>query len=306
MESGAKLLGIPLSQWGADEATVRARLAQSSFVSERHRYLYVEVPKAACTSIKRLIHRVEGLPPIPVSFDRLPETRLYMFIHDRQRFPLPSLANLPPEHAGAILQANDWFRFTFVRNPYSRLVSAWKNKLYFVEPGLENTYNEIRKIFAAELEGRYIGFDLFARYVAEYQDLGRCNPHYRLQKRLIFADAIPYDYIGRVENFGEGIMEFHRRTGTAAEADPGGNSRNRSDPADWRSHYTEQLAELVYQAYAEDFEYFGYDKDSWRGGEPLPPKTASERYLEDQIFERNRLISQMYQWINARSKQGAN
>ncbi|HED13496.1 MAG TPA: sulfotransferase family protein [Gammaproteobacteria bacterium] len=300
MSTENNILGILSSKWGADEKLVKSRLAQSSFVSLKYRYVYIEVPKAACTRVKNIIHHLEKLPPVSVTFDRLPETRLYMFIHDRQLFQLPSLITLQEKKAISILGDKEYFRFTFVRNPYSRLVSAWKNKLYFVEPGMEDTYIAIKNAFPGHLNGRYVGFEGFVRYLREDEDVSVCNPHYRLQKRLIFPNAINYDYIGQVEQFDTGIKEFGERIGVHGLNGMTQGPANESDGGDWRSHYTEKLAEHVYNLYKEDFDQFGYKKDSWMGGGVLEEKTTREKYLEDQIFDRNRLISQMYQWINLR------
>ena len=299
MSNEKDFLGIPLSTWGAEEKTVSSRLAQSSFVSPENKYIYLEVPKAACTRIKYIIHGLEKLPPIRASFNRLPETRLYMFIHDRERFQLPSLITLPKDVAESALRDNQYFRFTFVRNPYSRLISAWKNKIYFIEPGLENTYLSINKAFPQHVDGKFINFEGFIRYLSEYEDVSTCNPHYRLQTKLTFVDAIQYDYIGKVEEFSEGMNVFEESIGVHGIENIGGSPANESDKGDWRSHYTGQLARLVYELYEDDFKQFGYEKDSWKGGKIAEEKTARECYLEEQIFDRNRLISQMYQWINS-------
>ena len=80
------IYGIPTERWGHNKDYVKQRLAHTSYVSKKHKYVYLEVPKAACTRIKYIIHTLEKLNPIPATFDRLPETRLFMFIHDRERF----------------------------------------------------------------------------------------------------------------------------------------------------------------------------------------------------------------------------
>jgi hypothetical protein len=32
----------------------------------------------------------------------------------------------------------------------------------------------------------------------------------------------------------------------------------------WKDHYTQGVADIVYTHYKDDFEAFGYDKDSWK------------------------------------------
>ena len=295
------IYGIPAKNWGYDKDYVRARLAQASYVSTKHRYVYLEVPKAACTRIKYIIHSLEQLHPVPVTFDRLPETRLFMFIHDRERFGMPSLIDFPEDETGRILSDNRYFKFTFVRNPYSRLVSAWTNKLYFVEPGLENLYQAIKTSFPNCVNGRYISFEGFVRYIDKFENLHTCNPHYRLQSALVMANAIRYDMIAKVEDFRDGIKRLEEETGIRNLGKSGPSTANESYGEDWRNHYTPELADIVFRLYKKDFVKFGYNMSSWEGGGNVTPKSPREIYLENQIFDRNRLISQMYQWINARS-----
>ena len=34
--------------------------------------------------------------------------------------------------------------------------------------------------------------------------------------------------------------------------------------ADWQSYYTQELADLVYKEYTDQFNLFNYDKNSWK------------------------------------------
>jgi hypothetical protein len=112
--------------------------------------------------------------------------------------------------------------------------------------------------------------------------------------------AIPYDLIGRVETFDAGIAAVEKAIGVSFGTQHDRRSANASAPGDWRSYYDEDLAEQVYELYRQDFEMFGYERDSWRGGAPLPEKTPREAFLEEEIFERNRMISLLYDALGKR------
>jgi hypothetical protein len=61
---------------------VSQRLAYASFVSLKHRLLFVETPKADSTTMKWILAGLAGQKPRPIlSGD---ETSLAMCIHDRQ------------------------------------------------------------------------------------------------------------------------------------------------------------------------------------------------------------------------------
>src|SRR6185437_768227 len=44
-----------------------------------------------------------------------------------------------------LLEDNDVLRFTVVRNPYTRFVSAWRDKVYLYEPTAEDVYVAVRR-----------------------------------------------------------------------------------------------------------------------------------------------------------------
>src|ERR1044071_1292611 len=110
-------------------------LRLNTYVSLEHRYLYCAVPKAGCTAIKMLIHAAERLPDIDPRQSRFREYRREMFIHDRSQFRMPSLLDLPSDAQERVLSDPAFFRFTVVRNPYRRLESAWRDKVFLCAPG---------------------------------------------------------------------------------------------------------------------------------------------------------------------------
>src|SRR5207253_3631085 len=87
-----------------------------------------------CTQMIELLRAVENAPPLKVFVDGQQETRRDQFIHARQNVPLPSLAHLDDKIQREVLESPDFIRITVVRNPYARLVSAWRNKVFLCEP----------------------------------------------------------------------------------------------------------------------------------------------------------------------------
>jgi hypothetical protein len=99
----------------------RMRPERASYLvnfSRRHRFLYVETPKVGCSTIKRTLQRIELGP------ESVPLTN----VHDRGSSPLASPATDLP---GFLLAQYDpeFVRFSFVRNPFSRIVSCYLDKV---------------------------------------------------------------------------------------------------------------------------------------------------------------------------------
>src|SRR5205807_1122192 len=120
------------------------RLRQSTFVSLPKRYMYFEVPKAGCTHMKQLLRRVEGAAPINLFTNGDWQTRRDMFVHSRSNLPLPSLVDLDNMAQREVLESPDFFRMTVVRNPYTRLVSAWRNNVLLCERTGRKVYLQVK------------------------------------------------------------------------------------------------------------------------------------------------------------------
>ena len=88
-------------------------------VSLKHKYVYIETPKVACSTIKLTLQRLElGDDTFNPSFDD---------VHDRSFSPLLSLHSI--SEFEEVLEGDDYFRFCFARNPYVRTLSAYLDKV---------------------------------------------------------------------------------------------------------------------------------------------------------------------------------
>jgi hypothetical protein len=84
-------------------------------IGRRYPFLYFEVPKVACSSIKRTLQLLEATREIGAPSN----------IHDKKNSPLigPLSSGLTYEQ---LFTSSNLIRFAFVRNPYSRSLSCYK------------------------------------------------------------------------------------------------------------------------------------------------------------------------------------
>ena len=298
------LFGISSDRWGVPGAVALARLQVSSFVSTRNRYFYVMTPKVGCTTIKHMIGAIEGIDIRPeVVARRNRESKRAMLIHDPDALPIPHLTGLAPDQAARLIGPDSGYLvFAFVRNPYSRLFSAWNNKLRFVEPSYAPVAAAIRDALALGGDAAPVSFADFVAYVCRHEDPRLCDHHWALQTALLFPDAISYSFICPIEAFGHGwgLWRAHLEKVKGEPVEVLATPRNVSLPEDWRASFDERLAGQVYEYYAEDFRKFGYDRESWRphGDDGVRQTDEGERFFTREIVERNRMIDLLYDKID--------
>ena len=290
-------VGVVLDHYGNLNAEqVRARLRYSSFVSLPQRYLYVEVPKAACTSMKQLLRRLEHAPPIKLFSGGLRESRRDMFVHARENVPLPSLLDLDDRQQREVLESSDFLRMTVVRNPYTRLISAWRNKVMLCEPGYERVYVAIRGRLPEPGQMQLLSFAEFVAYVSG-EDLTACDPHWSLQTAHAFTAALDFNLIGKTEAMADLLARFARHLGLAQTlllTESNASIAAAFSPCD------ETLAAKIYSLYKPDFDALGYRRDDWPKG-PAPALSSREQELFDEIVERNLVVSGLYDRLQAAS-----
>jgi hypothetical protein len=292
---------LPLNYNYHDPRSVNQRLMYASFVSTKQRLLYVETPKAACTALKWILAHIDGykVPLVVKEF----ETQLEMCIHYRDVHPLPSLNDFNEQQANEILKHPSYRRFSVVRNPFTRLVSAWANKIRQAEPGHRNICLAIFKHAGRDESVAAPTFREFANWVLETNDPTKCYTHWRSQKHLLYPDLIDYGFVLKVENLSSDLQQLFNSASSTKEFDAKAllskYNYNESLPLNYDDLYDRRLAERVSDFYADDFATYGYDKNSWTSLSTKGNSSVAELEAAalKAIRQRNKVIEQMAQVI---------
>jgi hypothetical protein len=143
-----------------------------------------------------------------------------------------------------------YFKFTFVRNPWDRLVSAY----HFLRGG---GYGDAdKKWFEREL-GIYRDFDDFVRNWLRAENIHK-HIHFCPQIEFLQDEnnsGIKVDYIGLYENIESDFTYVAKRLG----ADRGLEKGNTSSHKSYKDYYCEATREIVGEVYLQDINRFGYD-----------------------------------------------
>ncbi len=219
-----------------------------SVLLERYRAVYVEVPKVACTSLKVALAELLGID-------------LDGSGGDPHRATFPSAASSRDAH-GPHFQG--LFAFAFVRNPWDRLVSCYRDKIagevdgftrFTLRPGVADCLAG----FDAFVAG--MSFEDFVSAVASIPD-AEADGHFRSQHTFVTSGAreIAIDFVGRYETLPLDLERVRKRIGLPDIDLPRLQAAPRR--VDYRDYYTTHTCRVVADRFHEDIELFEYEFDA--------------------------------------------
>jgi hypothetical protein len=223
-------------------------------ISEEYRFIYLAIPKVASTSILNSL-----LPFFDLGLDRESLENLKKGIplrgahekFNRSRYRINKAAFL----ASLGDQYHHYFKFTFVRNPWDRLLSCYMSKVVRSGAGMP-----MGKYGNVSLR-RDMTFQEFAEAVCLIPD-EEANPHFRSQHIFVCGEGsrkeILADFVGRFENLDEDFEFVTKRIGINAQLPHAADTTSIRSSRSYRDFYDEKLAEMVGERYREDIELFGY------------------------------------------------
>jgi Sulfotransferase family len=261
----------------------------ATFVLPRWKVVYVSVPKAACTSIKWMIARVqeEDAERFYTSLSR--EIARPTTIHRRRLWQhTPMLHRLPDDELAQVSPENGWFVFAVVRHPTTRLWSAWQSKFLLQEPNFATRFGDAPWFprIPSTTQDVVEDFQQFVRSLAEApgQPCLR-DRHFLPQSRLLTPERTPYTRIYQTAQIPELLDELG--THLRGQGWQGSLELVRSNETPLRpvaSMFTPDIDAAIAETYAEDFERFGYESVEPDKLEP------TEEYAESTLLEIGRLV----------------
>lgn len=148
----------------------------------------------------------------------------------------------------------DYFIFSFVRNPWDRIHSCWKDKIDdAVTPGKISILSRFPDLYP------FMPFEEFVEWLAtEPGSDASADRHWLSQTaHLTSAGGESFcDYIGRIEEYEEHIREIERRAGCALPRPPARNVQGEREG--YESAYSARGRQIIASRYAGDIERFGY------------------------------------------------
>ncbi len=240
----------------------KSNLRWNGFYSEKHSLFYTATPKAACTTFKwwfaDLVEKADAVRTVGGSLESSPE----LIIHDRFWRVAPDLTHLDAIAIARVLQQSDTFSFCLVRNPFTRIFSAWQSKWLLQEPLQIGPYKnceflDLPVTSAAEVA---LAFEAFLEHIFSSEFPRIADLHVLAQKDLLCTDQMAYRMVGRMEAPEPMCHRLIEHLGAAYKNPFSFAKRNESLIPYDEALITARSEQLIRDMYAADFESFGYDR----------------------------------------------
>lgn len=187
-------------------------------VSHKHKFIYTRTSKVASTSVLEAMGDVFDI----VQFDEWDQ--------DPRHVPLWVIKKYIP-----IDTYDNYFKWSFVRNPYARAVSMWK---YHMKWALR-TNNHMH--------------DTFIKYMRNIADVSD-----RVKDLNLYDFTEGCDYIGKIESIEADLQYICSVIGIKPRKL---KRRNRTQHADYSTYYCPETLDIIQSVYEKDIKQFNYTFD---------------------------------------------
>lgn len=216
-------------------------------ISLVNRYVYVEVPKAGCGTMKATLGGLEAARKGPGLVQRVQDAP-----HNRiNATPFVKPFQLPSDMLEEALTSPAYRRFTVVRDPASRVLSGYLEK---IRQGLKQSepIAELLGIPASD-----ITFDQFLDVIAT-QSSREQDPHWRRQADHLGMGSVNYDAALHLEQLDASWDRVAELTGIADLRETFYCKNSTGASAKLDDYYTPELREKVRSIYVRDYEVLDY------------------------------------------------
>ena len=212
----------------------------------KSKYVYVENPKVASSTVKRHLLRQQLLTLPGAKTNPHPEIQQSPFVKPYQ---------LGNDLLADILFGPEYYKFSFVRNPFSRVLSAFLDKVEGRAPESKLFFD-----WVSQDKSRSGDFKNFVDFIGQQKPHAR-DKHWAQQKRNIFFDFIDYEMVGRLESFNQSVQAI-QQSASIDFRDLQTHSPHKTDASSkLRDYYDEGTQAKVVEIYSDDFKSFKYNTD---------------------------------------------
>jgi len=200
-------------------------------ISDKHRCIFIHIPRTAGSAIEEAL-----------------SGRDWWFVN-------PLTKHLTARQARLLYGKRRWceyFSFTFVRNPWDKLVSMWESTFYWRQRRRLGTFKE----FVRAVKG-----NPFEQHTLHYHQILDLSPDPQLSSWDRFMrnrlGQTRVKFVGRFESLEVDMQRVCTEIGIAMVKLPVVNRSGHRTP--YRDYYDDETIKIVADRFATDIKLFGYE-----------------------------------------------
>ncbi|XP_060949138.1 carbohydrate sulfotransferase 12-like [Limanda limanda] len=250
-------------------------------VDDKHQVIYCFVPKVACTNWKKVMAVLSQSmisPSTGKPYTDPNDIPGRLVVHSHGFFTFSQFGH----RYGSLsrhqmeLKLQHYTKFLFVRDPFVRLISAFRDKFGSINQQFYDEYGSImlrrygnlsgappktsKEAFAAGI----LTFLQFIKYLLDPETEPKVDDdHWQQVYRLCHPCQVGYDFIGRMEtqeSDAEHLLKLLKVDHLISFPSSTSNLTAASWETEWFAQIPIQMRRELYKMYEADFELFGYPK----------------------------------------------
>ena len=226
-------------------------------ISLKHKYLYTQISKSGSSAVKSILQKIEfqGLVKPPK-------------IQVNNRFYSPHVRpfQLGEHKSQEIFKSNEFVKFTFVRNPYSRILSCYLHRM-MKGSGPNPTKQSVEKFTGKSMSSWEPSFSDFVHVIGDMR-LDQMEAHFLPQYNASLSGLINYSFFGKLESFDQDMLSLLSELNLSRHVKPKtlqgaqSNSPEITNASNKLPKYLSKPVERkILEIYRDDFDFFDYSHD---------------------------------------------
>ena len=243
------------------------------YVDHKRKFLYCTVAKASSTSMKAWMLNNDGLYLV----DGKPKGT----VHNRARYKTETMNTgqfMTDKEVQTILNSGDYFKFTIIRNPYTKLLSTYLERFHqcgkrendkrspsecgtwrgtLTHPPYENPQPKKHDFLKSSAE---FTFEQVVELIKEQSPtafVDHKNAHFISAQHICGMNSVVYDFIGRMEDKSD-FAFIDAILGTKQPQTGKKGLRHSQKTTDKMDFFSPKIMELAREIYKYETQVFGY------------------------------------------------